>query len=401
VEREKRVVAQTDGVPLFIEELTMALAETVPQSDGATLAVPDTLQASLTARLDRLPAAKQVAQIGAVIGREFLHALLAAVAQLPEAKLAQGLDELVASGLAFRRGVPPDAIYSFKHALVQEAAYGSLLRTRRAVIHARIVAAAEADASIASIGPDVLGYHCAQAGLIAKAANYYRVAGQRTTSRLAVSESKAHLERGLGLAARLPVGPDRDRLEAELLLALAGVLTWTQGFGSAEAAEFHLQAANIGRRLDSPDALARALISQSLVLQNRGDLQSMQAIGDELLLLSETHSDAQINVLARTVFGNLAYQQGRFVTAREALSGIVPWDAEGNQMQAPLLTTETRAVGMATVYPVTLACLGYIEEAVAQARLAVEWARKCAPEWIASTIGLSSRALLVSRDDNW
>jgi class 3 adenylate cyclase/tetratricopeptide (TPR) repeat protein len=396
----ERVVAQTDGVPLFIEELTMALAETAAQPDGATLAVPDTLQASLIARLDRLPAAKQVAQIGAVIGREFPHALLAAVARLPEAELVRGLDGLVASGLVFRRGVPPDAIYSFKHALVQEAAYDNLLRTRRADIHARIVAAAEADASIASIGPDVLGYHCTEAGLIAKAANYYRIAGQRPATRLAVSENRAQLERALHMAARLPVGRDRDRLEAELLLALAGVLTWTRGFGSAEAADFHLQAAKIGRKLDSPDALTRALFSQSLVLQNRGDLQSMQAIGDELLSLSETYTDAQINIFARMVFCNLAYQQGRFVTAREVLSGIVPWGANGNQMQVPLLTTGTDAVGMATVYPVTLACLGYIEEAVAQAGLAVEWARKRAPAWIASTIGLSSRALLVIRDDN-
>jgi predicted ATPase len=185
----ERVVAQTDGVPLFIEELTKALAETTVQPDGMTVVVPDTLQASLTARLDRMPAAKQVAHIGAVIGRQFSHALLAAVAQLTEAGLARGLDELVTSGLASRRGAPPDTIYFFKHALVQEAAYDSLLRTRRADIHTRIVAAFELDASIASIGLDILGYHCAQAGLIAKAANYYRIAAQRTVTRLAVSVS--------------------------------------------------------------------------------------------------------------------------------------------------------------------------------------------------------------------
>jgi hypothetical protein len=335
------------------------------------------------ARFDRLPAAKQVAQLGAVIGREFPHALLAAVARLPEAQLAQGLDELVASGLAFRRGVPPDAIYSFKHALVQEATYDNLLRTRRADIHARIVAVSEADASIASIGPDVFGYHCAQAGLIAKAANYYRIAGQRTSTSLAVAENKAQLERALILAARLPVGRDRDRLEAELLLALAGVLTWSRGFGSAEAVEFYQQAANIGRKLDSPDVLTRALFFQCLVLLNRGDMQSMQAIGDELLLLSETYGDTQITALARTVFGNLAYPQGRFVTARETLSAIPAWRPEGSQLQLPY-----EAVGMATIYPVTLACLGYLKEAFTQARLAIEWAREKAPALVESMITL-------------
>ena len=138
----ERIVAQTDGVPLFIEELTKAVLEGVGQPSRAiaasALPVPSTLQASLMARLDRLPAAKQVAQIGAVIGREFGHELLAAVAGLPEAALAQGLDELVGAGLAFRRGTPPEATYSFKHALVQDAAYASLLRGTRQKLHARI-----------------------------------------------------------------------------------------------------------------------------------------------------------------------------------------------------------------------------------------------------------------------
>jgi len=134
------IVAQTDGVPLFIEELTKAVLEGASQPDVAVsaLPIPSTLQASLTARLDRLPAAKQVAQIGAAIGQEFSHELLAAVAGLPEAALAQGLDELVNAGLAFRRGTPPEATYTFKHALVQDTAYVSLLRGTRQKLHARI-----------------------------------------------------------------------------------------------------------------------------------------------------------------------------------------------------------------------------------------------------------------------
>jgi predicted ATPase len=354
----EHVATQTDGVPLFIEELTKALAETEAQPDHTTVVVPATLQASLTARLDRLPTAKQVAQIGAVIGRQFPHALLAVVAQLSDAELARGLDELVASGIASCQGAPPDTIYSFKHALVQEAAYDSLLRTRRNDIHASIVAALEMDASLASIRPDMLGYHCAQAGLIAKAANYYRTSAQRTATRLGVSENKAQLERALRLVARLPAGPDRDRLEGEMLLALDDILTWTRGYGSAEAIELQRHATDVGRRLDSPDLLTRALISQVLGLLNRGSLQSIPAIGDELLLLSETHGDGQIGVLAHLVFGSVAYQQGRFVTARDELSPLVPWNAAGNEMQMSLLTTGHIAVGMTTYYPVTLACLG-------------------------------------------
>ena len=170
--------------------------ETATQAalEAATIAVPATLQASLLARLDRMPVAKQVAQIGAVIGREFSHALVAGVAQVSDAQLAQGLDELVESGLAFRRGLGSDADYTFKHALVQDAAYESLLRSRRAEIHASIVALAETDAFSGIIEPGILAHHCAQAGLIAKAASYYRIAGERSAERLVAAETKGQLE---------------------------------------------------------------------------------------------------------------------------------------------------------------------------------------------------------------
>jgi predicted ATPase len=134
----ERIIAQTDGVPLFIEELTKAILETASSGSSMPFAVPSTLQASLMARLDRLPPAKQVAQIGAVIGREFPHGLLIAAAGLAEVQLTNGLDELVEAGLLFRRGQPPEATYTFKHALVQEIAYESLLRTRRQHVHRRI-----------------------------------------------------------------------------------------------------------------------------------------------------------------------------------------------------------------------------------------------------------------------
>ena len=160
-----RIVAQSDGVPLFIEELTKAVLETAVQPDGATLAVPDTLQASLMARLDRLPAAKTVAQIGSVIGRSFSYELIAELAELPEPALREGLGQLVGSGLAFERGVPPNAGYTFKHALVQDAAYDSLLRSRRAALHARAVEVLRAqELGIEERRPDLLAHHCEQAG---------------------------------------------------------------------------------------------------------------------------------------------------------------------------------------------------------------------------------------------
>ena len=162
----ERIIAQTDGVPLFIEELTKAILDTPPNESPLMLAVPATLQASLMARLDRLPAAKHVAQIGAVIGREFSHNLLIATAGLVAVQLSKGLDELVAAGLVFRRGLPPDAIYSFKHALVQEIAYESLLKARRQHVHGRIAETARDQLQEwANAEPEIIAHHFTQAGL--------------------------------------------------------------------------------------------------------------------------------------------------------------------------------------------------------------------------------------------
>jgi class 3 adenylate cyclase len=216
-----RIIAQSEGVPLFIEELTKSVLENAESIAGwpPVLTVPTTLQASLTARLDRLSAGKRIAQIGAVIGRQFSRSQLAAVAEVPAGQLAEGLEELLASGLASRRNERVDVVYTFRHALFQEAIYDGLLRRRRAEIHARVVAVAEGDVLLGLTDPGLLGYHCAQAGLLAKAASYYRTAGGRSAERAAVAETRTYLERGLHFAGNLPDGPDRHHLEAELHIA--------------------------------------------------------------------------------------------------------------------------------------------------------------------------------------
>jgi class 3 adenylate cyclase len=172
-----RIVTGSDGVPLFIEELTKAALENASlhrpgtAAASAPLSLPTTLEALLMARLDRFPIAKEVAHVGAVIGREFAHGLLSAIAQMPEPILQQGLDQLIAAELIFRRGVPPAAVYIFKHALVQDAAYDTLLRSRRSVLHARVVQVLlEQVPDMEETQPALLGHHCAQAGEIEKAA---------------------------------------------------------------------------------------------------------------------------------------------------------------------------------------------------------------------------------------
>jgi predicted ATPase len=199
-----QIVAKTDGVPLFVEELTKAVLESGLLSDAGDryelagplppLAIPAPLQESLLARLDRLAPVKEVAQIGAVIGREFSHGLLAAVSSLPEEQLYDALDQLVTTELVFRRGTPPDATYTFKHALVQDAAYSTLLKSRRQQLHARVTEGLEGRfPEVADTQPEVLAQHCTAAGLIEKAVGYWHKAGQLAINRSAVAEGAAQL----------------------------------------------------------------------------------------------------------------------------------------------------------------------------------------------------------------
>jgi tetratricopeptide (TPR) repeat protein len=231
------IVERTDGIPLFVEEMTKAVLEAESEGEARqtaaampspALAVPASLQASLMARLDRLGPAKDVAQIGAAIGREFSHALLAAVVRKPEAELRPALDRLIAAGLLFRQGVPPHASYLFKHALVQDAAYGTLLREPRRVLHARIAETLDSQfAEIADNQPELLARHCTEAGLIEKAAGLWGKAGQRSLARAALLEGVEQLKRALAQIATLPTTPTLRREEIKLEVAFANALALT------------------------------------------------------------------------------------------------------------------------------------------------------------------------------
>ncbi len=220
------IIERTDGIPLFVEEMTKAMLEAESQDaveilaapvPSSALAVPASLQASLMARLDRLGSGKEVAQIGAAIGREFSHGLLSAVVSKPEPELGSALDRLIAAGLLFRQGAPPHANYLFKHALVQDAAYGTLLREPRRALHARIAETLEDQfPEIAENQPELLARHCTEAGLIEKAANFWGKAGQRSLERSALIEAAEQLPRALSQIATLPATPALRRDEITL-----------------------------------------------------------------------------------------------------------------------------------------------------------------------------------------
>ena len=234
------IVERTDGIPLFVEEMTKAVLEAESEGEARrtaaavpspALAVPASLHASLMARLDRLGPAKEVAQIGAAIGREFSHALLTAVVRKPEAELRSALDRLIEAGLLFRQGVPPHASYLFKHALVQDAAYGTLLREPRRALHARIAETLETQfAEIAESQPELLARHYTEAGLIEKAVSFWRTAGQRSLARSALLEGAEQLKRALDQIATLPATPDLHDEEIKLHVAFANALALTGNF---------------------------------------------------------------------------------------------------------------------------------------------------------------------------
>ena len=234
------IVQRTDGIPLFVEEMTKAVLEaesagearrTAASVPSPALAVPASLHALLMARLDRLGPAKEVAQIGAAIGREFSYVLLSSVASKPEADLNSALNHLVSAGLAFRQGVPPHATYLFKHALVQDAAYGMLLREPRRALHARIAETLEGRfADIAETQPELLARHCTEAGLIEKAAGLWGKAGQRSLARSALLEGAEQLKRALDQIAILPATPALRREEIKLRVAFANALALTGDF---------------------------------------------------------------------------------------------------------------------------------------------------------------------------
>jgi predicted ATPase/class 3 adenylate cyclase len=322
----ERIVAQTDGVPLFIEELTKAVLEgaSPPAGAVAALPIPSTLQASLTARLDRLPIAKQVAQIGAMIGREFSHKLLAAVAGLPEAALTQGLDELVNAGLAFRRGTPPEATYTFKHALVQDAAYVSLLRGTRQKLHARIAQALEERWSdVVETQPELLAHHFTQAGLTERAAEYWQRAGERTFRRSAVAEAIGHLTRSIEFVRTLPESRARAERELHLQTMLGQAYIARHGHAAPETAAAFARAQELVEAVGDASQQFPVLYGFWAVQFVRMALPEQQKLAGQTLALAAQHPDPERLCLAHRMCGATDEAGGELLTAREHLEQAV------------------------------------------------------------------------------
>jgi predicted ATPase len=302
------IVERTDGVPLFVEELTKAVLESAAQGDRVAavlattsltaLSVPATLHASLMARLDRLgPAPKEIAQVGAVLGREFAYELIAPVAQRHERELQAALDQLNEAGLLFCRGIAPHASYLFKHALVQDAAYSTLLRGRRQELHARVAAALDEHfADLVERQPELLAHHLTAAGYTERAVDQWLKAGQHAAVRLAYLEAVAHLERGLGMLRSLPESPVRDGSEIELQLAL-GLCLFTAK-GGVEAKPRYIQALELAERSGEPQQRFEALYGVWVSTHVSGGVAAGSPLSERLLRMAEREEDDGLRLQA-------------------------------------------------------------------------------------------------------
>jgi class 3 adenylate cyclase/predicted ATPase len=331
-----QVMARTDGVPLFVEELTKTVLESGLLADKGDryeltgplppLAIPSTLHDSLMARLDRLAPVKEVAQVAACIGREFRQDLLAALVGLREEDLCDALDRLVAAELVFRRGDQPEASYAFKHMLVRDAAYESLLRSRRQQLHARIVDVMEqCFPETAELEPEMLAQHCAEGGLTGKAADYCLKAGRRALSHSAMAEAITQLSRGLAELERLPQEAGRLRQEAALQVSLGAALAVAKGWTAAETGRAYGRARELCATVGDDAQLRAALHGLAIFHQMRADLETVRQLGLEIRRLAERRAEPGLEITAERVLGNALHNLGRLAEARacyERLLGL-------------------------------------------------------------------------------
>jgi class 3 adenylate cyclase/tetratricopeptide (TPR) repeat protein len=353
-----QIIDRTDGIPLFIEELTKAVVESdvlTETGDGyrvvgpvGPLAIPTTLHASLLARLDRLAPTREVAQTAAVLGRTFSHELISAVATMSKRRLDDALAQLVTAELIFQRGTPPDAEYTFKHALVQDAAYSTLLRSRRVQLHARIVAAFENHfPETVTAQPTLLAQHCAKAGMPDKAVVYWRNAGQQAIARSATVEAEESCRQGLAMLNTLPESSERDTRELELCSALVSALQRTRGYSAPQTVEAGARVRVLAEKVGNLSQLVRQETRTWGAVLTAGDYAGAATIADHILDLAQR----QGRNTAHLAFAHYTQVQTRFYSG----------DLIGAEEQFARLNELIQTVGLkqiAGIAPITIGVTG-------------------------------------------
>jgi tetratricopeptide (TPR) repeat protein len=294
-----RLAKRSDGIPLFVEELAKGAMDSPSERT-----IPETLRDSLMARLDGLGEAKQVAQLGAALGREFPYGLLEAVAPVQAGVLQEGLARLVEAELVYQRGLPPAAVYTFKHALVQDTAYESLLENQRRELHGRIADALEQRFAERVVRePERLAHHCEQAGRVEEAIAHYERAAENATRRFAQAEAIAHLHAAIALLGALAATPERQQKEMQLQIALGSSLFSARGGGDPEAERAYERARELCAEAGESPALLRVLIGLSLFRFSRGELALARELAEQALAHAEQAGETYPRLVAHARLG--------------------------------------------------------------------------------------------------
>jgi class 3 adenylate cyclase/predicted ATPase/energy-coupling factor transporter ATP-binding protein EcfA2 len=383
----QQIIAKTDGVPLFVEEMVKAILESgsLTEVEGhyelvgslSRLTIPATLQDSLMARLDRLVTAKAVAQYAAVIGRRFPYALLQAVSQLDETTLQRELGRLVEAELVYQRGLPPQATYTFKHALIQDAAYESLLKSTRQQYHQRIAQVLEAQfPETAQAQPELLAYHYTEAGLIVQAIGYWQKAGQSAVQRSAHVEAISHLTKGLALLQTLPETPERTQCAMDMHIALGASLIATKGYAAPEVGQTYTRARHLCQHLDDVHQrfpVLRGLWNYYFV---RADFQSAYDLGEQLLTLVQQVHDPAMRIAAYRAFGSTLLMLGALAAAHTRFAqGIALYDPTQHRASAFRYGDDAGIVCRSRL-AWALWCLGYPDQGLTQSQEALTLAQQ-------------------------
>jgi TOMM system kinase/cyclase fusion protein len=371
-----QVVTKTDGVPLFVEELTKMVLESGLLQERAEryelagplppLAIPATLHDSLMARLDRLATVKGLAQLGATLGREFAYELLQAVSPWDEETLQRGLHQLVEAEFLYQRGLPPQATYRFKHALIQDAAYQSLLKSTRQQYHQRIAQILETRLpETIEIQPELLAHHYTQAGLTEQAIPYWQRAGQQASDRSAYLEAVSHLTTGIELLKTLPETPARTQHALTLHIALGAALLMIKGHAAPEVEHAYTQAYALCQQVGETPELVPALFGLWRFYGVRSQLRTARELGETLLRLAQRAHDPALTVLAHQTLGGTWFFLGALPAARMHLEeGIARYTPD--QHRAPVFRIgQDPGVGCRTYAAMTLWLLGYPDHALA------------------------------------
>jgi class 3 adenylate cyclase len=383
------IVARADGIALYVEELAHMVLESglVVAREGGyellgplkELAIPATLQDSLMARLDRLSAAKEVAQRAAVCGREFSYGLLMAIAELDEPTLRQGLARLAEAELLFHRGEPPDATYTFKHALIQEAAYQSLLKRTQQTLHARVARVLEERfPERAATEPEVVARHYEAAGLAEPASAHYLRAGAQAAERSAHGEAIVHLRKGLALLETLPESAERSARDIQLQLTLAPSLAAVRGYSHPETEAAYERARAVSDATSDRARLGSALVGLSMLYSTRGEIDRGMELAERLLEIARATGDEALLLAAQVRLAFPQYFQGKFVLSLEGFDRAVElYDPSRHYALASQYMGDQGVIahGYAAW---SLWFLGYPDRALCRAREAVELGRKVA-----------------------